>query len=136
MVCICIKNSNFALLKQKRLTAKIICKILVLIWTDMVRLDIGKNTNIKLKTCCSVKHQTLRRNLHNHAVAACLYHFCKVFLNQIRLRCGIGRRNFLLADNGFNGSDKSCFMTGIFQNGLYKIGCGCFSFCSRNSYGL
>ena len=63
-------------------------KVPVLIWSDMVRLYIGKNTVIKHKALGSVKHKSLRRNLHYHTVTACVHHFAEVFLNHIGFRGG------------------------------------------------
>ena len=48
-----IRYSDSALPKQHSLTIHILIKILMFIWTDMIRFNIGKNTNIKNKTLTS-----------------------------------------------------------------------------------
>ena len=96
----------------------------------MVRLQIGKNTQIKHKSLGSVHHKSLGRNLHNHCITTGLNHLCKIFLQNIRLRCCVKRRDFLLTDNGFNGAHQTNLHTGIFQNGFHHIGGRSFAFGS------
>ena len=59
MRIICIKDTLTALPKQQALTVNIICQILMLIRSDMIRLQIGKDTIIKNKAADTVKHQSL-----------------------------------------------------------------------------
>ena len=49
MLVVSVHNSNPALLQKHGFTGKIMLKVPVLIWSDMVRLYIGKNTVIKHK---------------------------------------------------------------------------------------
>ena len=100
------------------------------IWSDMIRLNICKNTKIENKSLSSVKHQSLGGNFHNHTVTAGFCHLMEIFLNHIRLRCCVLCRNHFVTDDRFNGSDQSHFISGIFQNRFYHIRSGCFSFCS------
>ena len=54
MMCIGIEYTVFTLLKQKALAMNIVCQILMLIRTDMIRLQICKNAVIKYKTAYTV----------------------------------------------------------------------------------
>ena len=56
IVSIHIYNTMFALFQKHALAMKIIVKIFMLIWTDMIRLNICENTIIKCKSWNSVKH--------------------------------------------------------------------------------
>ena len=105
----------------------------MLIWPDMIRLNIGKNTKIKDKALCSVKHKSLGRNFHYHTVTACFNHIMEIFLNHIRFRCGIACRNHLITNDGLNSSDESHLISGIFKNGFYHIGCCGFPLGSCNT---
>ena len=103
------------------------------IWSDMVFTQVCKNTDFKWNSCCSVKHESLRRNFHNYRITPCIYHFSKILVNGKGFRCGILCRNHFITDNSFNGSDKTNLVTHTFQNRFHHVCCGCFSFCSCNS---
>ena len=130
---ISVDNSHTTLLEQHRFASEIIIKILMLVWSDMIWFNIGKDTIIKNKSLCTVKHQSLGRNFHNYTVTSCIYHFTKIFLHQIRFRSCVACRNGFFSNDRFDGSDQSNFVSCIFENGFYHICCGSFSFCSGNS---
>ena len=109
MLAVPIKNSMPALLEQKTLTVHIICKILVLIFSDMIRFKIGKHADIKHKSGYAVKHQRLGRDFHHNSIESRIYHFCKKLLYPIRFRCRICRRNTLRTNNRFDRADQSGF---------------------------
>lgn len=87
----------------------------------MIRLYIGKNTEVKYKSLASVLHQRLGRNLHHHRITAGLSHLRQIALQNIGLRRGILSRNMLIADNCFYCTDKPHLKAGILQNRLYQI---------------
>lgn len=101
--------------------------------SNVIRFDIGKDTDIKSESCGSMKHQSLGGYFHHCTVTAFIQHLPQVFLHQKRFRCGIGRRDHGISDDCLDGSDQTHFVTGIFQNGFYHVSrCG-FSFCSGDS---
>ena len=59
MGIVTVDDTDSALLEQQSLAMHIISKILMLQRSDMIRLDIGKNTKIKQDTGRSVQHQSL-----------------------------------------------------------------------------
>ena len=59
MLIVPVHDSYTALLEKHGFAMKIIIIILMLIRSDMVWLDIGKNTEIKDKSLSSVQHQSL-----------------------------------------------------------------------------
>ena len=108
-------------------------KISVLIWSYMIRLNICENSEIKHKSLCSVKHQTLGGHLHYHAVAASFHHLMKILLYHIRFRSRICRRNYFVSDDRLDRTDQTNLVSCVFQNRLYHV-CGRrLSFCSCNS---
>ena len=68
MAVVSVDDSHSALPKEHSLTLQILVKILVLIGTDMIRLQIGKHTEIEDKASRSVLHQCLGRNLHHNSL--------------------------------------------------------------------
>ena len=82
MLAVPIKNSMPALLEQKTLAVHIICKILVLIFSDMIRFKIGKHADIKHKSGYAMKHQRLGRDFHHNSIESRIYHFCKKLLHR------------------------------------------------------
>ena len=59
MFIVSIHDPHSALFEQHTLAADIVLKIFVFIRADMIRFNIGKNTQIKNKTRCPVEHQPL-----------------------------------------------------------------------------
>ena len=59
MLAVSVKDTKLTLLKQKTLAVHIICKILVFILSDMIRLQISEHTDIKHKSRYPVKHECL-----------------------------------------------------------------------------
>ena len=59
MFTVSIENTKFTLLEQKTLAMHIICKIFMLIRSNVIRLKIRKYTNIKCKSRYTVQHQRL-----------------------------------------------------------------------------
>ena len=119
IVTVC--NPDAALLKQQTLTMRIFFKAPMLVRSDMIRLQICKNTEIEYKALGPVEHQRLRGNLHYNGIAARFHHFGKIFLQKIRFRRRIDRVNMRVSDNNFNGSDQSYLSSRIFQDGFYQI---------------
>ena len=105
----------------------------MLIRSDVIRLQICKNTDIKGKATHAVQHQPLRGHLHNDCIQPCIHHFPKALLNDIRLRCGIHRRNMLLTDDRLNRTDQAYLIAGVLQNRFDHIGRCSLSLRSGNS---
>ena len=59
MFTISIENAKFTFLEKKTLTVHIIVEIFVFVPANMIRLQIGKYTNIKNKACYTVHHKSL-----------------------------------------------------------------------------
>ena len=112
---------------------KVIVKIFMLVRSDMIRLNICKNTIIKCKAWNSVKHKSLRWNFHNYTLASLFNHFCKSFLNNIWFRCCILRRSDFIAYYCFNCSNKSCLNANAFKYWTNHICSCCFSLSSCNT---
>ena len=135
---ISVDNSHTTLPEQHRFASEIIIKILMLIRSDMVWLDICKNAEIKDKSLCSVKHQSLRRYFHNNSIAACFYHIMKIFLHHVGFRCCVSCRNMLLTDDRLNSSDQANLISCILKNRFHHVCCCCFSLgsCDSDSFQL
>ena len=99
----------------------------------MIWLNICKDTEIKDKSLRSVKHQSLRRNLHKNTVTSGLYHLMEVFLDHIGFRSCILRRNHFITNDCLDSSDQTYFISGIFQNGFYHISSSSLSLSSCNT---
>lgn len=93
----------------------------MLVRSDMIRLQICKNTEIEYKALGPVEHQRLRGNLHYNGITARFHHFGKIFLQKIGFRRRIDRVNMRVSDDNFNGSDQSYLSSRIFQDGFYQI---------------
>ena len=119
IVTVC--NPDAALFKQQTLTMRIFFKAPMLVRSDMIRLQICKNTEIEYKALGPVEHQRLRGNLHYNGITARFHHFGKIFLQKIRFRRRIDRVNMRVSDDYFNGSDQSYLSSRIFQDGFYQI---------------
>ena len=130
MGIILIDDSQTALFKQKSFTELILFKICVFIGSDMIRLQIGENTDLKGKALRSVELQSLRSHLHHHDLTALLFHLLKIFLEQEGFRCRIICRDVFITDNGFYGSHQSYLIARLLQNGLDQVGCRSLSLCS------
>ena len=122
-----IENTLSALFKQQALTVDIICQILMLVWSDMIRLQIRKDTIVKHKAADSVQHQSLAGHLHDNTFTAGIHHLPEGFLHHIRLRCSIGRRDLFLSDDRLDRTDQTCLIAGMLKNGTYHIGRCCLS---------
>ena len=128
-----VHNPHPALSEQQALTLQVVVKIFMLIFPDMVRLQICKDSEIKDKSLRPVQHQPLRGNLHHHRITARIRHHPKIFLHQIRLGRGVFRMNMRLPDNDFYGADQPHLSACLLQNGLHQIGGGRFAFRSRDA---
>ena len=124
---IAVNNSYSALFEQHSFTSHVFFKRCMLIWSNMIRLNIGKNAIVKNKALCSMHHQTLRRYFHDYCITAGFLHLFKVLLQRVGFRsCIIGRNDFI-TNNCFYRTYQSNLMSRIFKNGLYKIGCCCLA---------
>ena len=121
MGIVAIYNTYLTLLKQQTLAGHIFFKACMLVGTDVIRLQIGKNTVIKHKSLGAVLHQRLGGHLHHHRVKSGIHHLGKGLLQDVGLRCCIQRRNMLFTNNGFNGTHQPHLMTCILQNGFHQI---------------
>ena len=88
----------------------------MLIRTDVIRLNIGKNPDLERKSRRPLHHDGLGGHLHHHTGTAGICHFPEILLNQIRFRCGVHGRDFLLPDDRLDRSDQSHLIACIFQN--------------------
>ncbi len=133
-VCIVlIDDTGPALLEQQTLTVQIILEIPVLPFADMIRLQIGKDAEVKDKALRPVQHQSLGRYLHHHRITASVGHLPEIFLHQIRFRRSVVCRNVRIADDDLDGADQSHLPARLLQNGTHKISTGGLPFCSRNA---
>ena len=127
-----IENAQPALLKQQALAVQIVVKILVLVGSDVIRLDIGKNADLKGHPVHTVHHQALRRHLHHTDILPGIRHPAQILLYRIRLRCRVERRRMLLANDRLDGSDQSHMIARIFQNRPHHVGRRRLALCPRD----
>ena len=59
VLIIAVYDADFALTEKHGFAGKIMCEISVLVRSDMIGFDICKDTVVKNKALCSVKHQSL-----------------------------------------------------------------------------
>ena len=83
MLIISVNDSYLTLLKQQALTVNIIFKVLMLIGSDVVRLNVCEDSKVKDKALGSVKHESLAGYLHYHGIDSFFHHLLKVFLKKI-----------------------------------------------------
>ena len=81
MLCISVYNADPALTEQQPLAVHIIFEAFMLRRSDMIRLNIRENANFKRNSCCTVQHQSLRRDLHNGYITAFFQHPVKILLD-------------------------------------------------------
>ena len=89
--------------------------------SDMIRLNIGKDTDIEYKSLRPMHHQPLGRHFHHNGIAARIRHLPKITLQYIGLRRRIIRGNMLLPDDRFYRADQSHLPARMLQNGFDKI---------------
>ena len=59
MLIVAVYDTNLTLAEKHGFAGKIMCKISVLIRSDMIWFNICKDTIVKNKALCSVKHKSL-----------------------------------------------------------------------------
>ena len=121
MGVILIHNSKPALLKQKPFTCQIFLEICMLIGADMIRLQVGKNPDLKGKPLGSVKLKPLRRHFHHNNIAALFLHLPEILLKQEGFRRGIVRGNMLISYDCLNCSHKPYLIACSFQDRLDQV---------------
>ena len=119
-----VDNAGPADRKKPGFIIEILLKAFVLLWSDMVRGNIGKQAEIKADAAHPVEHHGLGGDFHDHMGAACVHHFCKIFLYQIGFRGGVGCGIFFRADDSPIGADEPHLFTGGLQDGLHHIAGG------------
>ena len=105
----------------------------MLIGPDVIRLNIGKNPDLKGESRRPVQHQPLGGNLHHGTVAARVQHFPEILLYQQRFRRGVCGGDDMISDDGLDGADQPHLIAGIFQDGLHHVGGGGFSLGSGDA---
>ena len=108
----------------------IVVHIFMFIFPNMVFCKVCKNSIIKFKSTCSMKHQCLRRYFHNNIFQSCVRHLTERFLYDIRFWCCIDGWNSLISDDCLNRSDQSCLLSCMFEDYTDHIRCCCLSFGS------
>ena len=93
MLIVTVDDSHAALIKEHLLALEVVLEITVLIRSDVVRFNVGEDTEVKGESCGPMEHEPLGRCFHDHAVAAVLHHLGEVLLDQIRLRRRVGCRD-------------------------------------------
>ena len=83
MLIVSIDDSYLTLLKQQTLAVNIILKVLMLIRSDVVRLNVGEDSEIKDKALGSVEHKSLAGHLHYHSINSRIHHLLEIFLKKI-----------------------------------------------------
>ena len=127
MFAVPVEDSNVALLEQQALAMHIVRKILMLIFSDVIRLKVRKYTDVKDKSRNAVKHQRLGGNLHHNSIQPRIHHLPEILLYDKGLRCRIGRRDMLVADDRLDRADKSCLYSCAVKDRFYHIGCRCLA---------
>ena len=117
-----IDNTQTALLEKQGLALQIFLKRCMLIWSDMIRFDIGKDADIKGKTIHTMHHKSLGRYFHDRIITAGIQHLAEKLLHHIGFRCRIIGRDLFIPDDGFDGTDQTNFKTCIFHDGLDHVG--------------
>ena len=112
MLVIYIDQGTVALVKQLFLIIQIFRKIRMLIFSDMIRGNICKQTIVKMDSGHTVHFHGLGGNLHHAALTALFHHFCEIAVQIVRLRCGIHRRKMLFPDINTVGSDHAGLFAG------------------------
>ena len=75
-----VDDSHLALFEQQSLTVQIFLKACMLVGTDMIRLQICKNTVIEYKSLGTVQHQRLGGYFHNYRIQSGIHHAGKILL--------------------------------------------------------
>ena len=105
----------------------------MLIFSDMIRGNVGKQAVIKLDACDPVHLHCLGGNLHHATRTALFHHFCKIAVQIIGFRRRVHSREMLLADVDTVSSDHAGFLSGCLQNRLDHVGGRCLSFGSGDT---
>ena len=133
MLVIAVHDTDAALAEQETFAVHVVFKALVLRGSDVIRLDVGKNTDLKRDTCGTVQHETLGGNLHDSHIAAVLQHPVEIFLDFHGFRRGVAGRDMSLTDDGLDGSDEAYLVARGFENGFDHVSSCCFSLGSGNT---
>ena len=118
-----IKDSHLALPEQQALALQIVVKILVFVGTDMVRCEIGKNTEIEQESLCPVQHKGLGGDLHDHRLHTRVRHVAECLLQKRGLRRRIVRRDLLVPVEDFDRTDEANLKSRSLQDRLDHV-CG------------
>ena len=94
----------------------------MLILSDVVRGNVGKQAIVKMDACHTVHLHGLGGNLHHAALAAILHHLREITVQIIGLRCGIHGWEMLFPNVNAVGSDHAGLFPGVLQNGLDPYG--------------
>ena len=99
----------------------------MLIFSDMILFDIGKNTIVKQDTVGSMHLKALGGSLHNYGITALFLHFPEGLLQGIGFRCGISAffMDAGIIDSG--GSDETAIVARFRKNCPHHTGCCGFS---------
>ena len=122
-----------ALEKELLFIEKILCKICMLIRSDVIRRNVGEYCAVKHNPRHPVHFHRLGGNLHNTALTASLCHLGKIPVKIIGLRRCIHRRIMIRSNHDAVGSNHSRFLSGCLQNGFHHMGGCSLSLGSRHS---
>ena len=112
------------LAEQHGLAGEVLLEGGVLVWPDVIRLNVGKDADLEGKAVHPVHLEPLGGNLHDRALAALIQHLPEILLHQIALRRGVRRRDVGVADDRLDGADESHPVTRALQDGFYHVGGG------------
>ncbi len=87
-----IPDPDPALSEDLGFAGQILCKIRVLILSDMVRGDVGKDPEVEEDPVRPVQLKGLGGDLHHHILAPGLHHPVKILVELVGFRCGVHRR--------------------------------------------
>ena len=118
-----VGDSKLTLFEQQSLTAFVIFKIRMLVRADVVFSQIGENPDLKRNAGCPVQHQPLRGYFHHNRVTSGFHHLGKIFLDRVRFRRRICRRDMFLSDDRLDRSDQSYLASDLFEDRPDHIGC-------------
>ena len=135
MAVIGIHKAHLTHVQDPGLVIQILLKIRVLIRTDVVRGNVGKDTVIKGDPIHPVHLDPLRGYLHNHILASALCHLGKCLVQLPGLLRGVHGGGNGVAYDDSRGSDHSHLFACRFQYGFDHMGRGGLSLCSGDPDG-
>ena len=133
MLIVNIDKRKPALYKDLLLVVQILCKIRMLIRSDVIRGNVRENSIVKCDSGYAVHLKCLGGNLHHTAVASLLDHLSEIAMQIIGLRCRVHRRVVILTDVNSVRSDHSGLFSGCLHDLSDHVRRRRLSLCSGHS---